>query len=226
MIESVLRPARSASRLQLATEFLALFVGVPILMAVFFEDIQRNRALFPTILAFAGVALVLLSRTPGWRLRDLLRGPVLAEWRIILGFSIVGAAVCVAFVMAINPHSFLNIPLQRPGLWLIIMVFYPLLSALPQEIIFRTLFFERYRVLFPGMVLPIIANGAIFGFGHLFYDNWITITLTACGGMVMGWAYMRNRSTLLAWVLHSLAGQMVFTSGLGQFFYHGAVAAG
>lgn len=226
MTEAALRPDRTASRLQLAAEFLALFIGVPVLMAVFFEDIQRNRALFPTILALAGVALVLLLRTPGWRLRDLLRGPVLGEWRIIVGFWIISAVACSGFVMAISPNSFLNIPLQRPGLWLVIMVFYPLLSALPQEIIYRSLFFERYQVLFPGMALPILVNGAVFGFGHLFYDNWITITMTAVGGMVMGWAYMRGRSTLLAWVLHSIAGQLVFTSGLGHFFYHGAVNIG
>ena len=37
-------------------------------------------------------------------------------------------------------------------------------------------------------------------------------------------AYLRNRSTLLAVVLHSIAGQLIYTSGLGVFFYHGAVA--
>ena len=226
MTETAVRPVKTAARVQLAIEFAALFIGVPILMAVFFEDIQRNRALFPMVLALAGVALFLLVLTSGWRFRDLLRGPVLSEWRIILGFALISGLACVGFVWAINPQSFLNIVLMRPHLWLIIMVFYPLLSALPQEIIYRTLFFERYQVLFPGLALPILVNGAVFGFGHLFYVNWITISMTAIGGMVMGWAYLRGRSTLLSWVLHSLAGQLVFTSGLGQFFYHGAVAAG
>ena len=74
------------------------------------------------------------------------------------------------------------------------------------------------------MVL-LIANGALFGFGHLFYDNWVTIAMTACGGAIMGWAYLRHRSVLLAWVLHALAGQIIFTVGLGVYFYHGAVGS-
>ena len=104
-----------------------------------------------------------------------------------------------------------------------VMLLYPVFSAWPQEIIYRTLFFERYGGLFSLAPMAILVNGIIFGFGHLFYDNWITITMTAAGGVIMGWAYLRNRSTVLAWVLHSLAGQLVFTAGLGRYFYSGAV---
>jgi len=103
------------------------------------------------------------------------------------------------------------------------MLAYPILSAWPQEVIFRSLFFERYGVLFPSTTMLLIANGAAFGFGHLFYMNWITITMTAVGGAIMGWAYLRHRSMTFAWVLHMLAGQLVFTIGLGQFFYSGNV---
>ena len=53
--------------------------------------------------------------------------------------------------------------------------------------------------------------------------NPVTIGLTVIAGWVMGWAYLRRRSFLLACVLHSVAGQIVFTVGLGRFFYHGAV---
>ena len=49
--------------------------------------------------------------------------------------------------------------------------------------------------------------------------------MTGCGGAIMAWAYLRNRSVLLAWVLHSLAGQITFTVGLGIYFYHGAVGS-
>lgn len=216
-------PATSTPRLQLWSEFVLLFVGVPILMAVWFEEIQRNRMLFPTVLGLAGLALFLLWRTPGWRFRDLFRGPVLSEWRLILGFWAVSAATCASFVFAIDPDAFLSFALYRPQLWLMVVVLYPLLSAWPQEIIYRTLFFERYGGLFRLAPMAILVNGVIFGFGHLFYDNWITITMTAAGGAIMGWAYLRNRSTALAWVLHSLSGQLVFTAGLGRYFYSGAV---
>ena len=224
MTETILAARPRPSRLQLWSELLALFVGVPTLMAVFFEFLQRQRLLFGLIWLLAGVALFLLFRTPGWQARSLLRGPVLGEWRLILVFWVVTALVSTGFVFAINPDLFLSFALARPEIWLMVMIAYPIASALPQEIIFRSLFFERYGELFPSTALLIAANGVLFGLGHLFYDNWITITMTAAGGAIMGWAYLRHRSMLLAWVMHALAGQLVFTAGLGRYFYSGAIA--
>ena len=215
-------PAASrSSRLRLLAEFVILFVGVPVAMAAFFGQYS----LFAVVWLLAGVAAVLLWRTPGWSFRRLLAGPVIGEWRLILAFSVLTALACLAFTFALVPERFLELPTHRFGLWLMIMIAYPIASALPQELIFRSLFFERYAALFPSMGLMIAANGVAFGFGHLFYMNPVTITMTAIGGAAMGWAYLRHRSMLLAWVLHSLAGQMIFTCGLGVFFYHGAIGS-
>lgn len=202
---------------------IVLFVGVPVLMAVYFDYLQQQRLLFGIVWLLAAVAWFLLARTPGWEPRQLLRGPVFGEWRLVLGFWAVTAVTCTVFVFAINPSLYLNFVLERPVLWMFVMIAYPIASALPQEIIYRSLFFERYGQLFPSGTTLIVANGALFGLGHLFYDSWITISMTAVGGAIMGWAYLRNRSMLLAWVMHALAGQLVFTAGLGQYFYSGAV---
>mgnify|MGYP006280139507 CR=1 FL=1 len=212
-------PEPGARRAALRLEFAALFLGAPLLMAAFFG----SYSLFAVIWLLAGVALALLALTPGWRWRDLLRGPVLAEWPLILGFSLLSGATIAALVWWITPASFLAMPRWRPELWLLIMIAYPALSALPQELIFRTLFFERYGQLFPSKWTAILANGALFGLGHLFYMNPITIGSTAIGGAVIGWAYLRGRSTALAWILHAISGQLIFTLGLGRFFYSGAV---
>ena len=211
------------SRARLWSEFLILFFGVPILMAVYWDEIAQRRLLFGIVWALAIVAVILLARTPGFSFRSLLKGPVLSEWRIILTYFVVTSAVSVAFVFANVPERFLEIPTYRPNLWIMIMILYPVLSAWPQELIFRSLFFERYGVLFPSTALLLIANGAVFGFGHVFYMNWITISMTAIGGAVMGWAYLRHNSMLLAWVLHAIAGNIIFTVGLGSYFYHGNI---
>jgi hypothetical protein len=53
----------------------------------------------------------------------------------------------------------------------------------------------------------------------------LTVALTAIGGALIGWAYLtRGRSVLLTWVLHSISGWLIFTSGLGVYFHSGAVA--
>ncbi|MCL5775725.1 CPBP family intramembrane metalloprotease [Limibaculum sp. FT325] len=208
-----------ARRARLWAEFLALFVGTPLLMVAFFGQYP----LFPVLIGLSGASVILLAFTPGFRFRELIEGPVLYEWRLILGFSVLVALACAAVALIMVPERFLELPRHRPELWLAIMLAYPIASVLPQELIFRPLFFRRYGVLFPNVGTAVVANAAAFGLGHLFFLNWITISMTAIGGAVFAWAYMRHRSFLLACLLHAVAGQIVFTTGLGIFFYHGAI---
>ncbi|MEO1490751.1 MAG: CPBP family intramembrane glutamic endopeptidase [Pseudomonadota bacterium] len=212
--------ALPASRLRLWTEFTALFIGVPILMAVYFGHYR----LFTAIWILAGVSAVLLWMTPGWRWRQLFAGPVLKHWRIVVAYAAITGVVCVAFVFWLVPERFLSLPKYQTELWILIMVAYPIASAWPQEVIFRSLFFERYGDLFPTPTIAILANGVIFGFGHLFYMNPVVIGFTALGGAFWAWVYLtKGRSMTLIWILHALAGQIIFTVGLGGFFYHGNV---
>lgn len=206
-------------RARLWAEFAALYVGAPLVMAATFGLYP----LLPVLIGFAALACLLLHITPGWRWRKLFAGPVLGEWRLILLFSAVAAAVSLLVVFAFAPQRFLELPVNRTGLWLMILVLYPVFSALPQELIFRSLFFERYGALFPNRWAAIAANGAAFALGHLFFGAWVTLLMTGAGGAIMGWAYLRRRSFGLALALHALAGQIIFTVGLGVYFYHGAV---
>ncbi len=206
-------------RTRLWAEFVVLFAGVPVAMAVFFGQYP----LFPVILSLAVLALVLLAVTPDFSPRELLRGPVAGQWKLIAAFALAGAALSFGLVLALAPERLLELPRHRPGLWLLILLAYPLLSAAPQELIYRVLFFRRYGALFPSDKLALAANTVAFAFAHLFYMNALTIGLTALAGLIFGWVYLRFGSALLSTVLHGLAGQLVFTSGLGVFFYHGAV---
>jgi membrane protease YdiL (CAAX protease family) len=214
---------RFLSRSRLWAEFLLLFVGAPVLMAVFFGQYP----LFPVILAFTILALVLLAQTPDFEARELLRGPVLGQWKLIAAFTLAGAVLTFGVALALVPERFLELPRQRPALWLMIMLIYPLVSALPQELIFRVLFFRRYGALFHskklGEKLALAVNAAAFGLAHLFYMNPLTIGLATLAGLIFGLVYFRFGSVLLVTVLHAVAGQLIFTSGLGVYFYHGAV---
>ena len=154
---------------------------------------------------------------------ELLRGPVLGEWKLILGFTLLSALALSGLAVLLVPGRFLEMVRYRPELWLMIMVLYPLLSALPQEIIFRTLFFRRYGRLFANPQVAVAANVGVFVLAHLFFREPVTLALTAAGGFVFAWAYLRHESMLLAVVLHAIAGQLVFTTGLGVYFYHGAI---
>ncbi len=212
-------PAATLPRTRLWAEFTTLFVVAPVAMAVFLGLYPLFGALFAVTL----VSVVLLARTPGFAWAELIRGPVLGEWPLILGFAVVAAAVILGLVLALVPGQLLGLPRHRTELWLMIMAFYPIVSALPQEVIFRVLFFRRYGDLFPGDRAALAANTAAFAFAHLFYQNAVAIGLTLVGGLIFGWVYQRYGSFLLVLVLHALAGQIIFTLGLGIYFYHGAI---
>ena len=211
--------ADSARRTRLWAEFLALFIGMPLAFAAFYGLYP----LFAVLFGFTALAMILLAATPGFRPRDLVRGPVLGEWRLILGFAVLSMALTFGLAYALVPDRVLDLPRHQPNLWLRIMLLYPLLSAIPQEIIYRALFFRRYGELFPDRRVAIAVNGLAFALGHLFYQNPVAVGLTALSGLIFAWAYLRQRSFLLVVVLHALAGQIMFTSGLGIYFYHGAI---
>ncbi len=105
-----------------------------------------------------------------------------------------------------------------PYLWLVILLIYPLFSVLPQELIFRTFFFHRYRRLFPSGGQRIWISSACFGFAHLLYANWIAVLLSSAAGLLFGYRYLKSGSTAVVIIEHSLWGLLLFTTGLGSFF--------
>ena len=208
-----------ARRLRLWGEFSILFIGIPVSMAL----LEQASALWTIMGMMTLVGIGLYAVTPGARWGVLLEGGVLRHWRVVVLFTAVTAGVTFGLVQWLTPWRLLQMPLDVPGLWLRIMLLYPLLSALPQELIFRALYFERYGGLFPNGTVALAINAGVFALAHLFYANWVALSLTFAGGLAFAWAYRRLRSFPLAFVLHMLGGQLVFTSGLGWFFYHGAV---
>ena len=136
------------------------------------------------------------------------------------------AAVLMGIMTYILEEArFLNLPLERPYLWLMIMFFYPLISVVPQEVIFRLFFFDRYAPIFGSGGLMILMSGLAFGHAHLMFNNNIAYALSVAGGVLFALTYARTRSLSLVWLEHALYGQFVFTIGLGWYFYTGAAAS-
>jgi membrane protease YdiL (CAAX protease family) len=200
-------------------EFAFFYLGLPILLAF----VLPPSAMFPLLFAATLVGIVLLGLTPGFAWRELFRGWHRSDWRLVAGVTAVTAAVSGLLVWWLVPHMALSLPRRAPELWLTIMALYPLLSALPQELVFRPLFFRRYGHLFPAGHSALLANGALFGLAHLMFWNWPAVLLSTAGGLIFAHAYVHRGSFPLAVILHAICGAIIFTSGLGTFFYHGAV---
>ncbi len=200
-------------------EFTLLFIGIPVLL-IYTEDIFP---LIPTILLLMGVVLVVIRRT-GWQYRDIL---ILGSWRSWKNMLLVwlGSAVFwVGVVYLWQPENLFSFALQRPDIWLLVMILYPLMSALPQEILYRTFFWHRYAELFNNNKWMLISVSAfVFMWGHLMFMNWFALTITFLGGLTFAWRYYHTRSLLLVAVEHGLYGNLFFSVGLGQYLFSGAV---
>lgn len=90
---------------------------------------------------------------------------------------------------------------------------------------FRTLFLRRYGVLFPAPWMAVAATGLLFGLAHLMFWNWVAVAMTVVGGVVFAHGYLGRGGFAMAVVLPAVCGGIIFTSGLGTFFFHGAVTA-
>lgn len=213
-------PASGVARVRLWAEFAVLFVAVPVAHVVYFDILGP----FLPLAAVFAAAAVLLCITPGFHWREVLdcRG-LLRQVPLILGLSAACVAVTFGLTLAMIPERFLSFPRYAPDRFLLVISLYPFLSVLGQEIAYRLLFYRRYGALFRNRTAGIVVSAAVFALAHAFFLNWVAIVLSFAGGIFFAWAYVRSGSFPLVWILHSLAGQILFASGLGVFFYHGAI---
>ena len=184
-------------------------------------------AIIPVLLVTASLLLILLLVDRRFEKRRLWLGDNLRkDLRTIAVAFIPLAALMALGVWLVEPDRLLELPRERPALWLTILVAYPLASAYPQELIFRTFLFHRYAPLLGEKWAMILFSAVAFGLAHAVLANWIAIVLSTLGGLIFAATYARTRSTLMAAIEHGLWGDFVFTVGLGWYFYAGSVLAG
>ncbi|WP_299359005.1 CPBP family intramembrane glutamic endopeptidase [uncultured Paracoccus sp.] len=206
------------SRTALWTEFLALFVGAPLAIAVFLEP----ERLFAALFGFTLVGLGLIWWTGEFRWSELVTGWARVRWGRTLAFAVLVGATGWLVMIVTHPGFVPDFSPQRlrflPLLWLL----YPFFSALPQELIFRVLFFHRYAPLFPSMRAARLTNAGIFALAHLMYWSSVVAVMTFVGGWIFADVYLK-RGFPAAWVLHAIAGNVLFTVGMGAYFWSGNV---
>jgi len=202
----------------LAAEFTGLFVLLPLLLRWRVIAAPRLVVLALVTAACAG----LLCRDPTFdRARLLSVGALRGSLRSIALRAAGAAGVITALVLLLRPAALLSMPSRSPWLWLAGLLLYPLLSAWPQEVVFRLFFFHRYAPLFGGGGGLIAANAIAFGFLHAIYPNAVAPLLSVPAGVLLALTYRRTRTMGPVWLEHSIYGLLLFTLGLGGYFYDG-----
>lgn len=119
--------------------------------------------------------------------------------------------------------QFLGLLRRAPIILLIIAVFYPWLSAYPQEITHRAFFFHRYAPILRSTPAMIAVNALAFMWLHAPFWSPEALLLTLPGGVLFAWTYSRSRSTLATTVEHAAYGWWAFFVGLGWFVFTGSI---
>jgi hypothetical protein len=176
--------------------------------------IRRLALIAPFKLSVVLMLIPAKPTTEDLKARSEIRG-------ILRRFLFLGSLLAMA-VWWFQPAQFLALPRNQPLLWVLIMVLYPLLSVWPQEVIYRRFMFHRYAPVFGESNNMVIASAVAFGFAHIIFLNVVALVLTGLGGVLFATGYMRHRSLRFACYEHALYGCLIFTLGLGPYFYTGA----
>lgn len=202
----------SARNIPLTAEFTGLFILGPIALLA----LRSPAVLFGTLWGASALAWWCTRRAPSKPTAPLR--PHLK--RLLQRFAVLAPCILL-MTWLIFPHDFLSIPRNNPKLWALVLVLYPLLSVWPQEVLYRHFIFRRYPPLFPRQTGMVIASALVFGFAHILFLNPIAIILCIIGGALFAGDYAQHHSLRLSCLEHALYGCLLFTAGLGRFFYTG-----
>ena len=215
------RAPTALMRVWLMAELGLLFLAAPLAMhwVVHGERIPIFAALLPVL----AIALFLLALDPAFRLRtEFARG---FGWRAglsILALFVVAGSAVTLWIMHNHPGWFLEFPKNRPETYQRIMLLYPLFSVAAQELLYRTFYFHRYGPLFGSQTWAgILLNGVLFGFAHIVIGSAFAILSTGLGGLVLAARYAATRSFWAVFIEHTIWGWLIFTVGLGRYFFTG-----
>ncbi len=204
------------NKILLAVEFSVLFFGIPLVLFLIKRISLPSVFLVPVLVG----VFFLLRRKTDFTWKELVYFRIGRRQLIRDGIILLCCAAClVILVLVMVPAQFLNLPRNNPWIWLALGAFYPVFSAYPQEILYRTFIFRRYVRLFPVNRFIIMASGVSFSFVHILYYHPISMILTLIGGIYLASSYARTRSVLYTALLHAALGMFVFTVGLGEYFW-------
>jgi membrane protease YdiL (CAAX protease family) len=218
---SVWRKAR------LIVEMGLLYIAAPLLIydLVYVERVPLFE-LLPWVFGIFAILLI-LERNWAW-VSAFGRFRIVDLFKVLVLWAILGGALAW-YAQTYYPASYLRFPRVAYDLWLQVMLLYPLISVTTQEIIYRVFFFHRYAPLLESRpYLAILLNATLFAFAHgvLFGSrhtpfHWESVAISFVGGLIFAYRYHRTRSFWTVAIEHSLYGNLIFTVGLGRFFFTG-----
>lgn len=207
-------------RIYLWAECLGLFGGLPLL--IYF--VRQRWLMIALLWGCALLAYLALKRHNAaythageWNFAAVKNGlrPVLMRFAVL-------APLIFLFAYFHDYERLFSFPLERPHVWAMVMVLYPVLSVWPQEFLYRSYFYHRYKPIFRDHAAYAMATAFFFSYAHIVFNNWVSVVFCAVGGYLFARTYVKSNSLALVCLEHALYGCFIFTIGLGWYFYGAA----
>ena len=194
------------------TELFIIFIFIPVSFVMQFPLCTK------AVIAFFGflyvIYILLKVERAGFKISKHINWK--SFWKTTAIKFVLISLITTAFLYVTDKELLFSVVLNKPLLWLLILVFYSLFSVYPQEIIYRTFYFKRYSALFKNEKLFIFVNALVFSLAHLFFKSSLVIVLTFLGGLLFALTYLKTKSILLVSIEHAIYGCWLFTVGMGS----------
>lgn len=199
-------------KIYLGLEFFIIYVLIPISFTIPYAPIIK---LILALLGFSYVIFILLKvENLKFKIAPNLNWK--RFWKETLVKFMVIALVTTLFVWITDKDALFTVLLNKPKMWVAILIIYSTLSVYPQELLYRTFFFQRYRSLITNDKFFLFLNAVFFALGHIFFKNALVIVLTFIGGLLFAYTYRNTNSTVLVSIEHAIFGSWLFTVGMGN----------
>lgn len=168
--------------------------------------------------SFVIVILLVASLTISLRFKNDIIEIILPKKKHFLYFIFFDIFLILSMIKLFGDDFFLNdVDLNKYYFTSVLLLFYLLFSVIPQEIIFRFLFFYKYKDYFNKFEI-LLLNSLVFSFCHLIYFDIYILLFSFFGNLLFTFNYMKNKSLLVVIVEHFLLGQTLIILGFFDNF--------
>ena len=168
--------------------------------------------------SFVIAILLVASLTISLRFKNDITEIILPKKKDFLYFIFFDIFLIFSMIKLFGDDFFLNdLDLKKYYFTSFLLLFYLLFSVIPQELIFRFLFFYKYKDYFNKFEI-LLLNSLVFSFCHLIYFDIYILLFSFFGNLLFTFNYMKNKSLLVVIVEHFLLGQTLIILGFFDNF--------
>ena len=198
-------------------EFIVLYLIFPLIYAC---NRESSPGVYLVVLSLIGFIILFKDNEFSNKI-FFNRNALLSDFPRIAAIFLFVTALLLLLTYTFYPEYLFFCIKNHFSIWCSLMVYYPLILVYPQELLYRAFIFHRYSPLFSSEKSVMHLSAAAFSFGHIIYFHPVSMILTFFGGYLFAYTYAKTKSLLVVSIEHALYGCLLYTIGLGRFFYTG-----